>query len=881
MNPGTQLGSYEILSPLGKGGMGEVWRARDQKLGREVAIKTLPEEFAKDEERLARFEREAKLLASLNHPNIATIHGLEEDNGTRFLVLELVEGDTLAERLKRGAIPVEESLTLALQIAEALEAAHEKGVIHRDLKPANIKVTPEGKIKVLDFGLAKAFAGDGADASVSNSPTLSMTATQQGVILGTAAYMSPEQAKGLPTDKRADVFAFGCVLFEMLTGRRTFDGQLAAEILASVIRAEPDYAALQANLHPEIKKLLRRCLEKEPLKRFRDVGDVRFEIGQVLADPNGVIVQPVAAAHATRSLLPWVAASLLVGAVVAGIAVWSLKPEPAPGPKPVTRFPFVLPEDQTFTRPGRPLVAISPDGTQIVYVADGQLYLRNLDAMEAKPIPGTDEDPSNPFFSPDGEWIGFFSITDQQLKKIAITGGPPVMLCDATFLFGVIWSSDDSIVFGQPQGIMRVSSDGATPELLIETAEGEQVYGPQMLPDGETVLFTLVSGADLDSAEIVVESLKTGARKVLVETGQDGRYVPTGHLVYVIEDVLYATPLDLDRLETGGPIPLLDGMSSVSHTRTTHFAISAEGVLVQVPGLSPPERSLVWVDGQGTIRHIFDEKRIYSRPSVSPDGSRIAVRVLDPATWEDLWIYDIATGSRSPLTDDDKFKDFPIWTPDGDRITFRYGPDIYWKRADGSGQAELLWDSEFPVRPRDWSRDERFLVFEEYHPETGWDIWVLSADDGSAEPFRNTPSQEVHPAFSPDGEWIAFQRAEQGEAPQVWVAPYPGPGFANQVSTGGGGVWPLWSPDGKTLYYRGARGINQEVFSSTIETEPNFRRSEPESLFELSISFRFSNLNPSGDQFVMVQNDDGQQSVRQINIVLNWFEELKEKVPTP
>ena len=388
MKPGTQLGSYEILSALGKGGMGEVWRARDQKLGREVAIKTLPEEFAKDEERLARFEREAKLLASLNHPNIAAIYGLEEDNGIRFLVLELVEGDTLAQRLKRGAIPVEESLTLALQIAEALEAAHEKGVIHRDLKPANIKVTPEGKVKVLDFGLAKAFAGDGSDVNLSQSPTLSMQATQQGVILGTAAYMSPEQARGQEVDKRADVWAFGVVLFEMLTGRGTFDGGTVSDVLAGVLRADPDWKGLPPHLHPRIQFLLERCLEKESKDRYGDISDARVDIQKVLADPDGVIIQPVAdiGQASPRPMLPWALVTLGLVAF-ASVAVWNLKPEPSPEPKPVSRFSFLLPAGQIFTGWVRPLVAVSPDGTQFVYVADQQLYLRNLDEMDARPTP--------------------------------------------------------------------------------------------------------------------------------------------------------------------------------------------------------------------------------------------------------------------------------------------------------------------------------------------------------------------------------------------------------------------------------------------------------------------------------------------------------------
>ncbi len=443
MTPGTQLGTYEILSPLGKGGMGEVWRARDQKLGREVAIKTLPEEFAQDEERLARFEREAKLLASLNHPNIAAIYGLEEHEGTRFLVLELVEGDTLAERLKRGAIPVEESLKLALQIAQALEAAHEKGVIHRDLKPANIKVTPDGKIKVLDFGLAKAFMGDGSDANLSHSPTLSMQATQQGVILGTAAYMSPEQARGQEVDRRADVWAFGVVLFEMFAGRGTFDGGTVSDVLAGVLAKEPQWNTLPLNLHPRVRLLLERCLEKESKDRYGDISDARVDIQKVLADPEGVIVQPVAEVGQAvpASKLPWVVATLGL-VVVASVAVWYLKPAE---PRPISRFSHVLPEGQRFTNVGRPLVAVSPDGSHIVYVANSQLYLRSMDELEAHPIPGTDEIPTNPFFSPDGQWIGYWSQTDAQLKKIAISGGAAIPLADIVNPFGASWGTDDTI----------------------------------------------------------------------------------------------------------------------------------------------------------------------------------------------------------------------------------------------------------------------------------------------------------------------------------------------------------------------------------------------------------------------------------------------------
>ncbi len=519
---GRTLLHYRIIEKLGQGGMGEVYQAKDQKLGRDVAIKVLPEEFAKDAERVARFQREAKVLASLNHPNIAAIHELEESDGTKFLVLELVEGKTLADRLKHGPIPVEESLKLALQIAEAPEAAHEKGIIHRDMKPANIKVTPDGKVKLLDFGLAKAFAAEQAEINLLDSPTLSDIATQQGIILGTAAYMSPEQARGKSVDKRADIWAFGCVLFEMLTGRQLFKGETVSEILAAVLMREPDFSTLPPNLHPRIRLLLERCLEKEIKNRYNSIGDARVDIQKVLADPSGMLVQSttvIGSRTRLRMVLPWVAAAAVLSLILAGVAVWNLKPKPKES-RSVVRFAHVLPEGQAFTRKGRPLVSVSPDGTKPVYVANRQLYLRTLTEPSAKPIQGA-KDPANPFFSPDGQWVGYWSGEGSKLKKIAVSGGVPITLCSAYTPWGATWEADDMIIFGQPDGVMSIAASGGTPKTLVKARAGEQIDRPQVLPGGRWLLFTSASGTtNWDEAQIVVQSLESGERKGYLEGRQ-------------------------------------------------------------------------------------------------------------------------------------------------------------------------------------------------------------------------------------------------------------------------------------------------------------------------------------------------------------------------
>ena len=677
---GKTLGHYEVTSQLGKGGMGEVYQATDTKLGRQVAIKTLPEEFAQDEERLVRFEREAKLLASLNHPNIAAIYGLEEDNGKRFLVLELVEGDTLAERLKHGAIPVEESLKLALQIAEALEAAHEKGVIHRDLKPLNIKVTPDGKIKVLDFGLAKAFAGDGSDANVSQSPTLSMAATQQGVILGTAAYMSPEQARGQEVDKRADIWAFGVVLFEMLTGRGTFDGGTVSDVLAGVLRADPDWNGLPPNLHPRIKFLLERCLEKESKDRYGDISDARVDIQKVLADPDGVIVQPLAepVQLAPQSKLPWVGA-MIAFVMITAVAVWNLKPEP---PDAVVRLSHPLGEE-SFTRGGRPTVGISRDGTQIAYVADDQIFLKNLNEAEARPIVGTDEDASTPVFSLDGRQFGFYSVQDQELKRISVAGGTPVTVISTDFPNDITWGDDDTIMYSLPDGIWQVPSNGGTATRIVEAAEGETVVGSQLLPGGTHVLYSVRPvGTAADEGEIVVEDLETHDRNTVWTGGHDAKYLPTGHLVYRFENDLFALPFDLETLNVGedGPVSVVPGVRG-------YYAISDTGTLVHRPG-TQNERFLTFLDRDGNREVLPASGALHSFRRLSPDQRRIAVDIRDDVGTTNIWIYDITSSVLSQLTFDGGER--PLWTRDGTQVTYLNEGSLWNIPADFNGTATEL-----------------------------------------------------------------------------------------------------------------------------------------------------------------------------------------------
>ena len=814
IQPGSQLAHYEVVSALGKGGMGEVWRAKDSKLGREVAIKTLPEEFAKDEQRLARFEREAKLLASLNHPNIATIHGLEEDNGTRFLVLELVEGETLADRLKRGAIPVEESLKLALQIAEALEAAHEKGVIHRDLKPANIKITPDGKVKVLDFGLAKALMGDASDVNLSHSPTLSMQATGQGVILGTAAYMSPEQARGEGTDRRADVWAFGVVLFEMLTGHGTFDGRTVSDVLAGVLAREPQWNTLPPNLHPRLRIVIERCLAKESKDRGHDIADVRVDIQKVLADPDGVMVQPVAdvVQAPPRPILPWVAATAILSVVVAGVTAWYLRPAPEPGP--VTRFHHVLPEGQTIFTPGRINVTVSPDGSRIVYVADGRLHMRTLDAFESSPISGTDENPGAPFFSPDGEWIGYWSANDGQLKKIAVSGGAPLQLAPVTPPFGKIsWGIDDVIVWGQAEGIMSVSANGGTPELLIPSAQAGSLGSPEILPDGKSLLFHV---ADNSGIQIAVASLESGEPNVLLP-GLHPRYVPTGHLVYGSpENVLLAIRFDVDTLEVvDGPV------SMVEDAAFGQYALSDTGSLVYLSGGLGGQRELVWVDREGREEAINAPPRGYRYPRLSPDETRIAVDILEGATNEDIWIWDLALENFTKLTLDPSRDTHPAWTPDSERIIFasdREGVrNLYSKAANRPEEPQRLTEGPDQQAAMAISPDASRVVFREGSPQ--YDLMVLQLDEeGRTEPLAQTTYSEITADISPDGRWIAYDSDESGQR-EVYVRSFPNVSGARiPVSAGGGGTRPVWArnPQELELFYMRTDGPEAAIMSIRV-----------------------------------------------------------------
>jgi serine/threonine-protein kinase len=885
---GRQFGPYRILSSIGAGGMGEVYRARDTRLGRDVALKTLPPELARDPDRIARFHREARLLAALNHPGIAAIHGLEESGAIPFLVLELVEGQTLADQLKHGPIPVEKSLSLALQIAEALEAAHEKGVIHRDLKPANIKVTPDGQVKVLDFGLGKAFAGEHQEAALTHSPTMSELATQQGIILGTAAYMSPEQAKGKPVDTRADIWAFGVVLYEMLTGRQPFAADTVLDTLAGVLRKEPEWEKVPTAL----RSLLRRCLQKTPDKRPRDIHDVKIELEEALAPPEELLIQPASIAKPLtnpRMMLLWLAAAVLLGAAITGVAVWKLKSTPAVETRQVTRLYYELPKDQQFGSYVERNLSVSPDGRRLVYSTSGPLYLRSMDELDAKPIPGT-EGAQKPFFSPDGKWIGFLSPANNQLKKISITGGPPVALATVDSFGALSWGADDAIVYCQRgKGIMRLSANGGVPEQIAKAAVNEILIHPQILPDGRSVLFTRLAPAPY---EVVVQSLKSGERKALFE-GSDACYLPTGHIVYWTWGDLRAAAFDPEVLEVKGvPITLVEGV--YRGVAAPQFAVSESGTLAYIPRLGSGSavavgrRTLMWVDRKGKAEPLAAAPNNYSDPRISPDGTRLAM-VVHNGYNRDIWIRDLIYGALTRLTFDAPAL-YSLWTPDGKGIVFFSAPEgrsgVYWKAADGTGKDELLLSGSHLI-PSSWSGDGKTLVLAELGLASGTvstDIGALPMEgDRKYKRLLQGKHNEHQPQISPNGRWIAYTSNESGTN-EIYVRPFPEVHSGRwQVSTSGG-YSPLWSPDGRELFYRNA----DAVMAVSVKTDPTFSFETPATLFQITDVTSFAldphpwDISPDGKRFLMMKETAAPEESagpRRINIVLNWSEELRQRAP--
>jgi Tol biopolymer transport system component len=886
LSSGLQLGPYEVLGLLGSGGMGEVYRARDRRLGRNVAIKVLPAEVAGDTDRLARFRREAHLLASLNHPHIAAVHGLEELDGKPLLVLELVEGEDLAERMKRGAIPVEDALGIARQIAEALEEAHEHGIVHRDLKPANIKLTPEGKAKVLDFGLAKAWTGEASarEPDLSHSPTLTRAGTEAGVILGTAAYMSPEQARGKAVDKRADIWAFGVVVFEMLTGRRLFHGETTSDTLAAVLKTDPDWALLPAETPPRIRELLRSCLMRDPRERLHDIADARIQI--VRASEASATEPARTEAHVLSRMLFFV-----TGALATGGALYLARPTVAPSPWFAKRLSLELPPSFQLVGEGFEdrAIALSPDGKTVALVGftdpgeNPQIYIRHLDSLDAIAVRGV-PDSWDPFFSPDGEWVAFYSHEERKLKKARVAGGDPVSLCDAYETRGGSWSEDGTIVFAQllSDGLLRVSSNGGTPEPLLKSwpLSGSARW-PQVLPGGQAVLFGLAGKEQHEGQSIGVVSLAGGEPRILVRGAMHPRYSHSGDLLYAQGHTLFAAPFDIRRLDVKGPgVAVVDGVWTEPRlVNVAYFDVSRTGALIYVPATAIPDnRRLVVLDREGHGRPATNALRAYGTPVLSPDGRRVAVTIEGPTS--DIWLGDLERDSWAPLTTDGDARQ-PRWSPDGRQIAYSSrGPDkpfnMYSIPVDG-GAPELLRRGRGVNSPEAFSLDGRALVFSERGGESGRDsLWTLALQgDREAKPLVMTRSDEAEAAMSPDGRWLAFVSDESGRS-EVYVRPFPGPGNKVAVSTEGG-AGPCWPAGAGEIFFRNGNAL----FAVRVQTEPALVVGRPTKLFESRFAIARGG-NPydvfaGGKRFLVIE-DAGPGARLRLAYVPDFFDELKAKL---
>jgi eukaryotic-like serine/threonine-protein kinase len=896
LSAGTRLGPYEILAPLGAGGMGEVYRARDTKLGREVALKVLPEEFFENRESLARFEREAKSLAAVTHPNIAVLYSFEEVSGRYLLVQELLEGETLREALARGPLPLKKALDVALQVAEALAAAHGKGIVHRDVKPENVFLTRDGHAKLLDFGLARHDATR-HDASDTRSPTLAAV-SERGVVLGTVAYMSPEQARGETVDFRSDQFSLGVVFYEMLTGTRPFVRDSIAETMTAIIREEPEpVTKLDPELPAPLGWIVQQCLSKDPEERYSSTRDLAKELQKLRTHLSEAVsatdIFPVETRRLRRRV-PFLAVAAIAALAVAlglvvGIRFVRSGSPPAPPLIVSLSFPLDAAPDTDNTNP----FALTPDGKTLVYSGGhgrGMLFARRLDHEEIRPIPGTDG-AFMPFISPDGLEVGFFA--EGKLKKVALAGGSPTTLCDARLARGGSWGADGTIVFtpSARSGLWRIPASGGEPRQVTapDAANAVRQIYPQILPDGEHVLFVLVDGNQTGRAAVV--SLRTGEQRILVEDVAYPRYLPTGHLVFSRCGSLLAVPFSLRRLELSEPPVLLldDLVTNCQGMNLPEIAFSQEGTLVYAP-TRQLERTLVWVDRKGAVEPLPFPPGGYKAVALSPDGGRLAAIAVDKSENEALVIGDVARGTVSRSSAEGHI-DHLAWAPDGKRVAFGFRPgrtgiaNAFWQSADGSTPPERLTSETAAQQenPTSFSPDGRLLLldllnFSDTSPaNTLWDIFVLTlGGERTPRPFLQTKFREWRARFSPDGRWVAYDSNEAGGW-QVFVRPYPGPGPRWQISVNWG-IEPRWSRNGRELFYRsGAMAVVD------VETKPTFHAGRPRALFEeqylRSEEGNDYDVAPDGTRFLMIKPDPAESGPATVKVILNWFEEVKRRVP--
>ena len=885
---GSRLGPYEILSPLGAGGMGEVYRAKDTRLDRTVAVKVLPQHLSSSPEVRQRFEREAKAISQLSHPHICALYDVGREGETDFLVMEYLEGETLAARLVKGPVATEQLLKWGVEIADALDKAHRQGIVHRDLKPGNVMLTKSG-VKLLDFGLAKVMVPATPQSGATSLPTMAggQNLTEKGTILGTFQYMAPEQLEGREADARSDIFAFGAVLYEMATGRRAFEGKSQASLIASILTSDPaPISVVQPLTPPALERVVRTCLTKDPEDRWQSAHDIGSQLTWIAqAGSAAGIAAPVVASRRRQDRVAWGVVGLVAGILVGAVAVRAVSRARPSDARLVTRAAIPVPAQETFVLDRYVTLAISPDGRRIVYVArrDGkrQLVQRSLDAAEGTAIAGT-EGAYSPFFSPDGQWVGFGA--EGKVKKVSLAGGAPITVCalHSDELLGGSWGPDDTLVFPDKWGgpLVRVASSGGVPTAVTKPDGRGDDHGhifPEILPGGKAVLFSVFTGGSLDDYRIDVQSLATGERKTLVKGGTFGRYAASGHVLYVRGATLFAVPFDPVRLLVRGPaFPVAQGVYENTNGGAG-YAVSGNGTLLySAGGVQLPGRSLLWVDRQGHASPASALKRPFENARLSPDGGRIAVQV--EAETYDIWVLDLARDSLTRLSfgkDDGS----PVWSPDGKRIAFsstQSGSDnLYVRPSDGSGAEERLtsYQKQESTSPISVSPDGRQLVFQLTQADVQ-EIWVCPFEKGSVpHPLLQGPFRHEGGWFSPDGRWLAYVSNESGRR-EVYVMAFPGPGGKWQISTDGG-VSARWSPDGREIFY----AKDKKVFRVALTTSPAFSASRPEQLFEGD--YTDWDVARDGKRFLMVKEDAPESAPKSLHLVLNWFEDLKAREPQP